>query len=113
MITITDSASKKIQEVLQEENDPSLKIRIFVQGGGCSGLQYGFSFDNVKDEDDIELVENNISLLVDIMSFQFLTGAEIDYVEDVYGAQFKIKNPNAKATCSCGNSFSAGPMFDI
>lgn len=102
MINITESAKSKIQELLAEENDASLKVRVFVQGGGCSGFQYGFTFDADTAEDDF-VVEG---LLVDAMSMQYLQGAEIDYRESDMGAEFKISNPNATTTCGCGSSFS-------
>jgi iron-sulfur cluster insertion protein len=105
-ITITDSALAKIADLLAEENNPKLKLRTFVQGGGCSGFQYGFTFDEEQNEDDFIYEKNNIKLLVDSMSYQYLIGAEIDYKEDVMGSQFSIKNPNAQSTCGCGSSFS-------
>ena len=106
MITITDSAQFKIKDILAEENDPSLKLRVFVQGGGCSGLTYGFTLDNAVNEDDFDLDINGTRLLVDSLSSTYLTGATVDYLEDQYGSQFTIKNPNAVTTCGCGSSFS-------
>lgn len=107
MIDITDSAKNKIIDLLNEENDPNLKLRTFVQGGGCSGFQYGFTFDNDQNEDDFEFPLNEqYKLLVDAMSMQYLQGAEIDYKEDIMGSSFSIKNPNAETTCGCGSSFS-------
>jgi len=107
MIDITDSAKNKIIDLLNEENDPNLKLRTFVQGGGCSGFQYGFTFDNDQNEDDFEFPLNEqYKLLVDAMSMQYLQGAEIDYKEDIMGSNFSIKNPNAQTTCGCGSSFS-------
>lgn len=106
MINITESAKTKITDLLIEENNPKLKIRVFVQGGGCSGMQYGFSFDEDKSEDDFEVDIGSSSVLVDVMSAQYLQDAEIDYVEDLNGSQFKIRNPNAQTTCGCGSSFS-------
>jgi iron-sulfur cluster insertion protein len=106
MITITDSAQTKITDILAEENNPDLKLRMFVQGGGCSGFSYGFTLDEMKNEDDFEFVVGPTSVLVDAMSAQYVQGAEIDYVEDLMGAEFKIKNPNAVSTCGCGSSFS-------
>jgi iron-sulfur cluster insertion protein len=103
MITITESANAKILDLLTEENNPNLKVRTFVQGGGCSGFQYGFTFDDVVNEDDFEI--DNI--LVDAMSMQYLTGSTIDYKEEITGSQFVIQNPNAQTTCGCGSSFSA------
>ena len=107
MLTITESASRKIIEILAEEKQSeSTKVRVFVQGGGCSGMEYGFTFDDSKNDDDFEIPVIGSSVLVDAMSAQYLTGAEIDYVEDLNGSQFKIKNPNAQTTCGCGSSFS-------
>lgn len=106
LLTMTNSAVEKVRDLIAEENDPNLKLRIFVQGGGCSGFQYGFTFDDQPAEDDFDLEFNGVHLLVDSMSSQYLTGAEIDYVEDVMGSQFSIKNPNAQTTCGCGSSFS-------
>ena len=102
MITITESAHSKILDLLAEENNPNLKVRTFVQGGGCSGFSYGFTFDDTTNEDDFEI--NNI--LVDAMSMQYLSGAVIDYTEELNGSQFVIQNPNAQTTCGCGSSFS-------
>jgi iron-sulfur cluster insertion protein len=106
MITITDSAQFRIKDILAEENDPSLKLRVFVQGGGCSGLTYGFTLDNAVNEDDFDLDINGTRLLVDSLSSTYLTGATVDYLEDQYGSQFTIKNPKAVTTCGCGSSFS-------
>jgi iron-sulfur cluster insertion protein len=106
MITITDSAKQKILELLAEENNPALMLRTFVQGGGCSGFQYGFTFDEQQNEDDFEFPIENAKLLVDALSFQYLEGAVIDYTESIMGANFSIKNPNATTTCGCGSSFS-------
>jgi len=106
MITITDSAVAKIQDILAEENKPELKLRVFVQGGGCSGMQYGFTLDEEQAEDDWDLEINGVHVLVDSMSGGYLQGAEIDYKDDVMGASFSIKNPNAQTTCGCGSSFS-------
>jgi iron-sulfur cluster insertion protein len=105
-LVITENAKTKLSEVIAEENDPTLKLRIFVQGGGCSGMQYGFTFDNELNEDDWNIEAGPISVLVDTMSAQYLEGAEIDYAEDIYGSSFKIKNPNAQTSCGCGSSFS-------
>lgn len=109
-IVITESVVKKVNELIAEEGQPDLKLRIFVQGGGCSGFQYGFTFDEITNDDDFtfekSVNENKVSFLVDSMSFQYLQGATIDYVEDLQGAQFVIKNPNATTTCGCGSSFS-------
>lgn len=106
MIVITDSAKTKITDLLYEENNPDLKLRTFVQGGGCSGFSYGFTFDEEQNEDDFEFPVGEFKVLVDAMSMQYLTGAEIDYKEDLQGSQFVIKNPNAQTTCGCGSSFS-------
>ena len=107
MITITDSAVLKLRDILAEENNPSLKLRVFVQGGGCSGMSYGFTLDDVQAEDDWELEVQDVKVLVDSMSGGYLQGAVIDYKEDQYGSQFVIQNPNAQTTCGCGSSFSA------
>jgi iron-sulfur cluster insertion protein len=106
MITITESASNKIQDLLLEENNPSLKLRTFVQGGGCSGFQYGFTFDEEQNEDDFEIALGSFKVLVDAMSMTYMQGAVIDYTESLQGSQFSIKNPNAQTTCGCGSSFS-------
>ena len=102
MITITESAHAKILDLLAEENNPNLKVRTFVQGGGCSGFSYGFTFDETINEDDFEIDR----ILVDAMSMQYLSGAVIDYKEELNGSQFVIQNPNAQTTCGCGSSFS-------
>ena len=103
----TDSAANKVKELIEEEGNPELKLRVFVTGGGCSGFQYGFTFDEVANDDDTTLEKNGVTLLVDPMSYQYLVGAEIDYTEGLEGAQFVIKNPNATSTCGCGWSLSA------
>jgi iron-sulfur cluster insertion protein len=106
MIEITESAKTKIIDLLIDENNPSLKLRTFVQGGGCSGFQYGFTFDEDQNEDDFEFsLDNKFKVLVDAMSMQYLQGAVIDYKEDVMGSSFNIRNPNAQTTCGCGSSF--------
>ncbi|MDR2196225.1 MAG: iron-sulfur cluster insertion protein ErpA [Gallionellaceae bacterium] len=105
-LLFTDSAANKVKELIDEEGNTDLKLRVFVSGGGCSGFQYGFTFDEVANEDDTVLTKNGVQLLIDPMSFQYLVGAEIDYKEDLEGAQFVIKNPNATTTCGCGSSFS-------
>ena len=102
----TDSAADKVKDLIAEEGNPDLKLRVFVQGGGCSGFQYGFTFDEIVNEDDTAINKSGVTLLVDSMSSQYLVGAEIDYKEDLDGAQFVIKNPNASTTCGCGSSFS-------
>ena len=106
MITITDNAVEKLRDILAEENNPSLKLRVFVQGGGCSGMSYGFTLDDNKNEDDWEIQAQEIQVLIDSMSGGYLQGATLDYQEDQYGSQFTIKNPNAQTTCGCGSSFS-------
>jgi len=106
MITITDSAVAKIQDILAEENNPDLKLRVFVQGGGCSGMQYGFTLDDVQAEDDWLVDVAGVQVLVDSMSGGYLSGASLDYKENTYGSQFTISNPNAQTTCGCGSSFS-------
>ena len=106
-LVFTDSAAAKVADLIAEEGNPELKLRVFVQGGGCSGFQYGFPFDDAVNEDDTAFDKNGVTLLVDSMSFQYLVGAEIDYKEDINGSQFVIKNPNATTTCGCGSSFSA------
>lgn len=103
----TENAVGKVRELMEEEGNPDLKLRVFVTGGGCSGFQYGFTFDEAINEDDTSLQKNGVTLLIDPMSLQYLGGAEIDYQEGVEGAQFVIKNPNATSTCGCGSSFSA------
>ena len=105
-IIFTDSAAAKVADLIAEEGNPDLKLRVFVQGGGCSGFQYGFTFDEITNDDDTVMTKNGVTLLVDAMSFQYLVGAEIDYKEDLQGAQFVIKNPGATTTCGCGSSFS-------
>lgn len=105
-LIFTDSAAAKVAELIAEEGNPDLKLRVFVQGGGCSGFQYGFTFDEAQAEDDFALDREGVTLLVDPLSLQYLTGAEIDYAENLSGAQFVIRNPNAKTTCGCGSSFS-------
>ena len=103
----TDNAANKVKELIEEEGNPELKLRVFVTGGGCSGFQYGFTFDEVANEDDTAMQKNGVTLLIDPMSYQYLVGAEIDYSEGLEGSQFVIKNPNASSTCGCGSSFSA------
>jgi len=106
MLELKPAAIDKVRDLIAEEGNPNLKLRIFVQGGGCSGFSYGFTFDEIAAEDDFDLDFSGIHLLVDSMSSQYLQGAEVDYVEDLTGAQFTIKNPNATTTCGCGSSFS-------
>jgi iron-sulfur cluster insertion protein len=105
-LVFSDSAAAKVRELIVEEGNDALKLRVFVTGGGCSGFQYGFTFDEVQNEDDTVVNKAGVSLLIDAMSYQYLTGAEIDYTEGLEGAQFVIKNPNATSTCGCGSSFS-------
>ncbi len=105
-LIFSDSAANKVRQLIEEEGNPDLKLRVFVQGGGCSGFQYGFTFDEAVNEDDTTMERNGVTLLIDSMSFQYLVGAEIDYKEDLDGAQFVIRNPNATTTCGCGSSFS-------
>jgi len=111
MVEITESAKAKIQDIFAEENNPALKIRTFVQGGGCSGMQYGFTFDEEQQDDDWEFDIGGTKILIDSMSMQYLQGAVIDYKEDAMGSNFSIKNPNAETTCGCGSSFSVGDDF--
>lgn len=106
MIDLAESAVIKLKDLLAEENNPALKLRVFVQGGGCSGFQYGFTFDEDQNEDDFTLEFDGVGLLVDSMSAQYLQGAKIKYAEDVMGSSFSIENPNAQTTCGCGSSFS-------
>jgi len=106
VLLFTDNAANKVKELIEEEGNADLKLRVFVSGGGCSGFQYGFTFDEVVNEDDTVLNKNGVQLLIDSMSFQYLSGAEIDYTEGLEGSQFVIKNPNATTTCGCGSSFS-------
>jgi iron-sulfur cluster insertion protein len=106
-LVFTDNAANKVKSLIEEEGNPDLKLRVFVSGGGCSGFQYGFTFEEAVSDDDTSLNKGGVTLLVDPMSLQYLLGAEIDYQENVEGAQFVIKNPNATSTCGCGSSFSA------
>ncbi len=106
-LVFTDNAAKKVKELIEEEGTPELKLRVFVSGGGCSGFQYGFTFEETVNEDDTQVHRDNVTLLIDPMSLQYLVGAEIDYQESLQGSQFVIRNPNATTTCGCGSSFSA------
>jgi len=106
-LVFTDGAAGKVKQLIEEEGNPDLKLRVFVTGGGCSGFQYGFTFDETTNDDDTTLEKSGVMLLIDPMSLQYLMGAEIDYQENVEGAQFVIKNPNATSTCGCGSSFAA------
>ncbi|MEO6967796.1 MAG: iron-sulfur cluster insertion protein ErpA [Rhodanobacteraceae bacterium] len=105
-LAFTDAAANKVRELIVEEGNPQLALRVYIQGGGCSGFQYGFSFDENRAEDDLALEKAGVTLLVDPLSLQYLAGAEIDYSETLSGAQFVIRNPNAKTTCGCGSSFT-------
>lgn len=105
-LVFTDSAASKVRELIEEEGNAALKLRVFVTGGGCSGFQYGFTFDEEVADDDTVLEKAGVTLLIDPMSYQYLSGAEIDYTEGLEGSQFVIKNPNATSTCGCGSSFS-------
>ena len=107
-LEISESAVIKIADILAEENNPNLKLRTFVQGGGCSGMSYGFTLDEIQNEDDFIIEKNGITVLIDSMSMQYLIGATINYKEDLTGNQFVISNPNAQTTCGCGSSFSIG-----
>lgn len=103
---LSDSAVNKVRELVEEEGNEDLKLRVFVTGGGCSGFQYGFSFDEAQDGEDAVIEKDGISLLVDPMSYQYLVGATVDYQEGLQGSQFVVQNPNASATCGCGSSFT-------
>ena len=105
-LVFTSAAAKKVSELIAEEGNPELMLRIYVQGGGCSGFQYGFTFDETVNEGDEQVVTDGVTLLIDPMSVQYLMGAEVDYSEGLQGAQFVIRNPNAQTTCGCGSSFS-------
>lgn len=102
LLIFTDSAANKVKQLIEEEGNTDLKLRVFVSGGGCSGFQYGFTFDEVANDDDTVMSKNGVQLLIDPMSFQYLAGAEIDYHEGLEGSQFVIRNPNAETTCGCG-----------
>ena len=106
-LIFTDAATDKVQQLIKDEGNNALMLRVFISGGGCSGFQYGFTFDENTEEGDTIVERNGVKLLIDPMSFQYLAGAEIDYTEGLNGAQFVIRNPNAKTTCGCGSSFSA------
>lgn len=106
-LTLTASAAAKIAGLIAEEANPQLKLRVYISGGGCSGFQYGFSFDEQAEDDDLQVQRDGVTLLVDPLSLQYLMGAEVDYRESLQGSQFVIRNPNAKTTCGCGSSFSA------
>lgn len=106
LLVFTQAAAGKVAELIEEEGNPELKLRIYIQGGGCSGFQYGFTFDETLQEGDESVMTDGVTLLIDPMSAQYLTGAEVDYSEGLQGAQFVIRNPNATTTCGCGSSFS-------
>ena len=106
LLVFTEAAALKVKELIDEEGNPGLMLRVFVSGGGCSGFQYGFTFDETVNDGDTEVLKEGVKLLIDPMSFQYLTGAEIDYTEGLEGSQFVIRNPNATTTCGCGSSFS-------
>jgi len=105
-LVFTDAAAAKVKQLIEEEGNDALMLRVFISGGGCSGFQYGFTFDENINEGDTKVENDGVTLLVDPLSFQYLTGAEIDYTEGLEGAQFVIRNPNANTTCGCGSSFS-------
>ncbi|MEO7200780.1 MAG: iron-sulfur cluster insertion protein ErpA [Dokdonella sp.] len=105
-LLFSSAAANKVHELIAEEGNPELKLRVYISGGGCSGFQYGFTFDEERSEDDLAVMKDGVTLLVDPLSLQYLGGAEIDYSESLSGAQFVIRNPNAKTTCGCGSSFT-------
>ncbi|PLA73853.1 iron-sulfur cluster insertion protein ErpA [Hydrogenovibrio sp. SC-1] len=104
-VNFTEAAAEKVSGLIQDEGNPELKLRVYITGGGCSGFQYGFTFDESQTEDDTVVEKEGVKLMIDPMSFQYLVGAKIDYVEDLQGARFVIENPNATTTCGCGSSF--------
>lgn len=105
-LTFTNAAASKVSGLIEDEQNPNLKLRVYITGGGCSGFSYGFTFDETQNDDDTIVQKEGVTLLVDSMSFQYLVGAKIDYLEDLQGARFVIENPNATTTCGCGSSFS-------
>ena len=105
-IMFTDAAAHKVRELIEEEGNDDLKLRVYISGGGCSGFQYGFTFDDAASEEDLAIRNQGVTLVVDPLSLQYLAGAEVDYSETLQGAQFVIRNPNAQTTCGCGSSFS-------
>ena len=105
-LVFSDQAAKKVRALVLEEDNEDLRLRVFVSGGGCSGFEYGFTFDDEIEEDDIEIENSGVSLVVDVLSFEYLAGSSIDYLEDLQGSRFVVINPNATSTCGCGNSFS-------
>lgn len=104
-LVLTEAAARKVNELVEEEGNPELKLRVYISGGGCSGFQYGFTFDEAVDDGDMTVQRDGVTLVIDPLSFQYLTGAEVDYTESLQGAQFVIRNPNARTTCGCGASF--------
>lgn len=106
-VNFTEAAASKVSGLIDDEGNPELKLRVYITGGGCSGFQYGFTFDENRADDDTAVEKDGVTLLIDPMSFQYLAGAKIDYLEDLQGARFVIENPNASSTCGCGSSFSA------
>ncbi|GAB4190436.1 MAG: iron-sulfur cluster insertion protein ErpA [Wenzhouxiangellaceae bacterium] len=105
-VVLTEAAARKVMELILEEQNPTLKLRVYISGGGCSGFQYGFTFDENQAEDDIPVSRDGVTMVIDPLSYQYLIGAEVDYRESLQGAQFVIRNPNAATTCGCGSSFS-------
>ena len=105
-LVFSDQAAKKVRSLVTEEENENLRLRVFVSGGGCSGFEYGFTFDDEVEDDDIEVENSGVSLVVDVLSFEYLAGSSIDYLEDLQGSRFVVVNPNAASTCGCGNSFS-------
>jgi iron-sulfur cluster insertion protein len=105
-VILTAAAAHKVRELIEEEGNPELRLRVYISGGGCSGFQYGFEFSTETEDDDLEVQSDGVSVVVDPVSLQYLSGAEVDYSESLHGAQFVIRNPNAKTTCGCGSSFS-------
>ncbi|MDX2458347.1 MAG: iron-sulfur cluster insertion protein ErpA [Gammaproteobacteria bacterium] len=105
-VSFSDAAARKVKHLINEENNPNLKLRIYISGGGCSGFQYGFSFDDKVGDGDVTVENGDVALVIDPMSYQYLIGAEVDYTEGLEGAQFVVRNPNATTTCGCGSSFS-------
>ena len=105
-LVFSDQAAKKVRSLIMEEENENLRLRVFVSGGGCSGFEYGFTFDDEVEDDDIEVENRGVSLVVDVLSFEYLAGSSIDYLEDLQGSRFVVVNPNAASTCGCGNSFS-------
>lgn len=105
-LDFTEAAAAKVRGLIEDEQNPNLKLRVYISGGGCSGFSYGFTFDETQNDDDTVVTKDTVTLLVDSMSFQYLVGSKIDYLEDLQGARFVIENPNATTTCGCGSSFS-------